>query len=102
MIYAMSDLHGCFNAYLEMLKKIDLKEEDTLYILGDVIDRGLYGIDILLDMMKRPNIKPLIGNHEDMALPVMRAIVAGRMFTPVRLGTLYTIIGMFTASEIAL
>ncbi len=77
MIYAMSDLHGCFSDYLEMLEKIDLKEEDTLYILGDVIDRGLYGIDILLDMMKRPNIKPLIGNHEDMALPVMRAIVAG-------------------------
>ena len=79
MIYAMSDLHGCFYAYLDMLKKIDLGDEDTLYILGDVIDRGLYGIDILFDMMERPNVKPLIGNHEDMALPVMRAIAAGKV-----------------------
>ena len=40
MIYVMSDLHGCFDKYLLMLEKIKLSEKDTLYILGDVVDRG--------------------------------------------------------------
>ena len=38
--YVRSDVHGQYKAYTKMLKKIDLKAEDTLYILGDVIDRG--------------------------------------------------------------
>ncbi|MBQ8662705.1 MAG: metallophosphoesterase [Eubacterium sp.] len=46
---------------------IDIKEEDTLYVLGDVIDRGPYGMKILQDMMMRPNVIPILGNHEYMA-----------------------------------
>lgn len=68
MIYIMSDIHGEFEKYHKALELIDLKVEDTLYILGDVVDRGTGSIKILQDMMKRPNIKPLIGNHEYMAL----------------------------------
>ena len=71
MIYVMSDLHGCYDKYIAMLKKINLKNDDTLYILGDVIDRGLDGIKILLDMMTHHNIVPLLGNHEYMAYKVL-------------------------------
>lgn len=39
-------------------------EDDTLYILGDIVDRGDSGIKILLDMMQRKNIIPLLGNHD--------------------------------------
>ena len=39
-IYIMSDIHGLYDRYEAMLKKIDLKEDDRLYVLGDVIDRG--------------------------------------------------------------
>ena len=60
----MSDIHGEYEKYIAMLKKIDLKESDTLYILGDVIDRGERPIDVLLDMMSRSNVFPIIGNHE--------------------------------------
>lgn len=64
MIYAMSDLHGCDDLYFKMLEKINFNDNDTLYILGDVIDRGDGGIKILLDMMKRKNVIPLLGNHD--------------------------------------
>ena len=64
MIYVMSDLHGCFDKYKEMLSLIDFAPRDTLYVLGDVIDRGPDGIKILQDMMLRPNVFPLLGNHE--------------------------------------
>ena len=67
MIYVMSDIHGCYQTYLKMLEKIGLRESDTLYILGDVIDRGKDGIKVLMDMMMRPNVIPLLGNHEYMA-----------------------------------
>ena len=39
-IYCISDIHGKRDAFYEMLKKINFKEEDHLYVLGDVIDRG--------------------------------------------------------------
>lgn len=64
MYYAMSDIHGCFDKYKEMLSLIDFTPRDTLYVLGDVIDRGPDGIKILQDMMLRPNVFPLLGNHE--------------------------------------
>ena len=40
-IYAISDIHGCYDMFLEMLDKIQFDEtRDTLYILGDIMDRG--------------------------------------------------------------
>ena len=64
MIYVASDLHGHYDKYLAMLEAISFKPTDTLYILGDVIDRGPDGCKILLDMMSRPNVIPILGNHE--------------------------------------
>jgi len=72
MIYVMSDLHGCCDKYLQMLEKIKFNSEDTLYMLGDSIDRGDDGIKLLLDMMKRPNVVPMLGNHEYMAYSVLK------------------------------
>ncbi|MCR5794037.1 MAG: metallophosphoesterase [Solobacterium sp.] len=68
MIYVCSDIHGLYDRYEKLLKAIDFGENDTLYILGDMIDRGPDGIRILQDMMKRPNIIPFMGNHEHMML----------------------------------
>ena len=65
MHYAMADLHGCYDKYVEMLEKIGFSDEDTLYFLGDAVDRGADGVRILLDMMERKNVVPLLGNHED-------------------------------------
>lgn len=64
MIYVMSDLHGCFEEYKRMLEKIDFKESDTLYVIGDIVDRGSQSIQILQDMMVRSNVFPILGNHE--------------------------------------
>lgn len=66
MIYIMSDIHGRLDKYLKMLEIINFAEDDLLYILGDVIDRGKDGIKILQDIMKRKNIVFLVGNHEVM------------------------------------
>lgn len=68
MIYAMSDIHGMYDKYIKMLELIKFSDADDLYVLGDVIDRGDKSVEVLFDMMKRPNVHPIIGNHELMAL----------------------------------
>ena len=69
----MSDLHGMYDEYLKMLEKIEFGEDDTLYILGDIIDRGRHGLKILEDIMQRKNVIMLLGNHEQMMLEVVTA-----------------------------
>lgn len=77
MTYVMSDIHGMFEKYMKMLELIGLSEEDTLYVLGDVVDRGEKPAEVLLDMMKRSNVYPVIGNHEVMALNTMDIMLDG-------------------------
>lgn len=75
MTYVMSDIHGDYERYMQMLEAIDLDEErDTLYVLGDVIDFGEGGMKILDDMSARPNVYPIIGEHEYTALPLLRRL----------------------------
>ena len=64
MHYVCSDFHGQYELYIELLNKINFQKEDTLYILGDVIDRGPDGISILEDIMERENVVFFLGNHE--------------------------------------
>lgn len=47
--YVCSDLHGRYDRWSALPEKIDLRPSDTLYVLGDVIDRGPDGCKILLD-----------------------------------------------------
>ena len=67
--YAISDIHGMYGSYAEVMS--NLNPDDTLYIIGDAIDRGKNGIKIILDIIERqqnPEINPQInficGNHE--------------------------------------
>lgn len=64
MIYVMSDIHGNGQRFRSILDQISLGPGDTLYILGDVIDRYPEGGKILRWIMKRPNVRLLMGNHE--------------------------------------
>lgn len=73
MHYVISDLHGCFSLFQKMLKKIDFSESDTLYFLGDAADRGPDGIAVMRDLIRRPNVVCLLGNHEDMFRKCARA-----------------------------
>lgn len=66
--YVMGDVHGEADRFHAMLDKIQLSEEDTLILLGDVVDRGPDGIALLLEIMEMPNVIMLLGNHESMML----------------------------------
>ncbi len=73
--YVMSDIHGYYDTFLKMLKKIKFSDEDTLYIIGDIVDRGPHPIKLMLDVMSRPNVVFLIGNHELMFCECMKTLL---------------------------
>ena len=73
MIYVMSDIHGNKRRFESILEQIALRDEDTLYILGDVIDRHPDGIELLQRIMDMPNVQMLLGNHEVMMLNALSA-----------------------------
>ena len=68
MVYCISDIHGKLGRWRLMLDLIQLRPEDELYVLGDVIDRGPSGIAILEEIMSMDNVHMLRGNHEQMML----------------------------------
>ena len=70
--YVMSDIHGQYKSFLKMLDLIRFGEEDTLYVLGDVIDRGPDGILILEHLMKMENAQMFMGNHELLMLDALK------------------------------
>ena len=72
MIYVMSDLHGLYDQYKQMLDKIGFKDADTLYVLGDVVDWGPQSMKLLQDMSMRANVIPLMGNHEYIACDILK------------------------------
>lgn len=71
MHYVMSDIHGNKRRFESVMRQIRLQPDDTLYVLGDVIDRYPDGIRILRKLMAMPNVRMLLGNHEDMMLEAL-------------------------------
>lgn len=68
MIYAISDIHGQYDLFLKLLEKINFSENDELYVIGDVLDRGPDPMKLLLYIIEHKNMHLIMGNHEKMFL----------------------------------
>ena len=71
MNYVMSDLHGHFEKYKEMLKTIKLKDSDSLFLLGNICDKGPSPFAIMQDALMRCNVFPIIGECDYKALRML-------------------------------
>lgn len=78
MNYVISDLHGCYDKYKTLFKKLNFSDDDNLYFLGDALDRGPNGFHILRDMASRPNVFAIMGNHESMAVEALPVLMRMR------------------------
>lgn len=63
--YVISDIHGCYEEFLEMMNLINFKAKDELFIIGDVFDRGDKPLEIIDYIMTYPNITLIKENHEE-------------------------------------
>ena len=70
MIYVISDLHGYpHDSFLDLLDRAGFGRNDSLYILGDVVDRNSDGgVRTLVWLMYQTNVRLILGNHEAMLL----------------------------------
>ena len=71
MTYCISDIHGCYEEFMKLLQEINFDSHDTLYVLGDAIDRGKDSIKCLQYIMATPNVHMLMGNHEQMMIDAL-------------------------------
>lgn len=62
--YVIWDIHGEYEKFNHLLKRIKLKETDILYILGDGLDRGLYPIKMLLQLMEMSDVICIFGKND--------------------------------------
>ncbi|MFH0842984.1 MAG: metallophosphoesterase [Bacteroidota bacterium] len=72
-LFAISDIHGCFRPFYQLVNDIiKLNKSDELILLGDYIDRGEESksvVDFIIDLQKTGfNVTALTGNHEQMLL----------------------------------
>jgi serine/threonine protein phosphatase 1 len=69
MRYAIADIHGCCKTFHALIKRLQIRGKDRIYLLGDYIDRGPDSKGVL-DTIMNPdcNVAALMGNHEDMWL----------------------------------
>ena len=63
---AIGDIQGCYDKFLQLLANISFnKSKDTLYLVGDVVNRGRYSREMLKWCYKNSdNLRCVIGNHD--------------------------------------
>lgn len=70
-IYAISDIHGYLDEFIDALNKVNLNDKDNrLFLLGDYIDNGPQSFEVLSKIIELEKIFPeqivtLLGNHEE-------------------------------------
>ena len=64
MRYVISDIHGEYHLFLDLLDKIKFSATDEMIVCGDIIDKGEHSVKLLQYIMSQPNIRCILGNHE--------------------------------------
>ena len=72
MTYVVSNLHGCYQKYKELLKTIRFKDTDIMYVLGDIVDYGDEPMELIADMSMRYNVYPVVGEHDYTAIRMLQ------------------------------
>jgi serine/threonine protein phosphatase 1 len=72
---AISDIHGCLRSFDSLLDRIQLAPSDTLYLLGDFVDRGPRSAGVLSRIIGLQQdgytIHALRGNHDQYMLDAL-------------------------------
>ena len=69
--YVTSDAHGHLRAFSRALELAHPGSQDTLYVIGDMIDRGPAPVGVMKLVRQIPHVRVLMGNHERMMLDAL-------------------------------
>ena len=65
------DIHGCYNEFISLRKKINPQPNDIEVCVGDILTKGKHSLQTL-DFIMNHNIKSVIGNHEEKLLRYLK------------------------------
>ena len=65
-LYCIGDIQGCDDAFGQLLQTVDFSaSRDTLYVLGDLVNRGPKSAEVLRRCMQAgDSMRALLGNHD--------------------------------------
>lgn len=72
MTYVISDIHGNYEKFKSILSEISFKDQDTLFILGDVVDFGDGSMELIADISVRVNVFCVAGEHDFLAARMLK------------------------------
>lgn len=105
-IYAMSDIHGTYQAFIKALENIDLSNENNqLVLLGDYVDGGDDSLKVLLKIKELETSYPkqvivLLGNHDLWFLDWLKRPYGEFSLNYFRVEDFYKTINSFLSEEI--
>jgi len=67
-VWVIGDVHGYYNTLESLLKSLELKRDDVVVLLGDLIDRGPRSAHVVKYVRESDNTYTIRGNHEQMMI----------------------------------
>ena len=67
-VWVIGDVHGYYNTLESLLKSLELKRDDVVILLGDLIDRGPKSAHVVKYVRESENTHTIRGNHEQMMI----------------------------------
>jgi len=62
-LIAIGDIHGCHQEFEDLLNKLDLRPDDRIVLLGDLVNRGPNSYKVI-QLAREHATASLLGNHE--------------------------------------
>ena len=78
MRYVMSDIHGEYELFEALVERLSVGAGDTIYIAGDIIDKGSRPIKLLNTVTGMKNVRCILGNHEYEFLKYYHSLIDGK------------------------
>ena len=75
MTYFVSDLHGEYELFCALIDKIHFSENDTMYVCGDILEKGDDSLKLLALISSMKNIHCVMGNHDRNFIKFYHAIM---------------------------
>lgn len=73
-ILVTSDIHGNFSYFKQLLEKAEFCDNDILFIIGDIVEKGSENLKTLryvMELCEKGNVIPLIGNVDANRLKII-------------------------------
>ena len=67
--WVVGDIHGCYDDFMKLLNNKEIKTEDTIILIGDIVDRGPDSYKMIKwamnNITENGKYQMILGNHED-------------------------------------